>query len=126
MHTIDGDGVCASLYEYLWCKDEVNFSPHINVPDTVVYKYGQPVHWYFTGLDGMLKKKLRSNLTNVKIEDAFLKRKAQSMAHGSASSPSDIVAYYIYWEAGSGEGSDKKKKSGSSSSSSCSTDGACM
>jgi hypothetical protein len=125
MHTIDGDGVCASLYEYLWCKDEVNFSPHINVPDTVVYKYGQPVHWYFTGLDGMLKKKLRSNLTNVKIEDAFLKKKAQSMSHGSASSPSDIVAYYIYWEAGSGEGSDKKKKSGSSSSS-CSTDGACM
>lgn len=87
MYSLEGDGVCEHLYEFIWCKDEISFRPTINVPDTIVYKFGQPVSWYFTGVDGKVKKKFKTNIINVKIEEAFVK----------ASIGSDIVAYYISW-----------------------------
>ncbi|CAM9487807.1 unnamed protein product, partial [Discosporangium mesarthrocarpum] len=88
MYSLEGDGVCEHLYEFLWCKNELNFRPAINVPDTVVYKFGQPVNWYFTGVDGKVKKKLKTNIINSKIEEAFNK-KVQGL---------DVVAYYVSWE----------------------------
>ncbi|KAG5189969.1 hypothetical protein JKP88DRAFT_142705, partial [Tribonema minus] len=116
---IAGDGVCISLYEYLWCKDEISFSPQINVPDTVVYKYGQPVHWYFTAMDGTIKKKLRSNMTNAKIEESFLK-KAHAQAPKTSKSKhhpqdallegSDVVAYYISWETNGADAGNKSEQ----------------
>jgi hypothetical protein len=88
MHSLHGDGICEELYHHLWCKDEQDRSPSVRVPDTIVYKYGQPVHWYFTGQDGQLKKKLKNNVINAKIEDAFVNRAV-----------GDIVGYYISWDA---------------------------
>lgn len=87
MYSLEGDGVSEQLYEFIWCKDEVSFRPTINIPDTIVYKFGQPVSWYFTGVDGKVKKKFKTNIINAKIEEAFVK----------ASVGADVVAYYISW-----------------------------
>ena len=74
MQSIHGDGVCDHFFELLWSKDELGLGPSLNVPDTIVYRYGKPLHWYFTGVDGKLKKKTRQNLVNVRIEEAFTRR----------------------------------------------------
>lgn len=87
MYSLEGDGVCEHLYEFIWCKDELSFRPTINIADTIVYKFGQPVSWYFTGVDGKVKKKFKTNIINAKIEEAFVK----------ASVGADVVAYYISW-----------------------------
>lgn len=87
MYSLEGDGVCEHLYEFISCKDELSFRPTINIADTIVYKFGQPVSWYFTGVDGKVKKKFKTNIINAKIEEAFIK----------ASVGSDVVAYYISW-----------------------------
>jgi hypothetical protein len=43
--SLHGDGINDELYFLLWAKDDLNYGPHINLPDTVVYKFGQPVAW---------------------------------------------------------------------------------
>lgn len=91
MYSLGGDGVSEQLYEFIWCKDDMSFRPTINIPDTVVYKFGQPVSWYFTGVDGKVKKKFKTNIINTKIEEAFVK----------ASVGADVVAYYISWTSNS-------------------------
>ena len=48
--TLHGDGVSDAFFQFLWQKDELNFGPSINLPDTVIYKFGQPVQWFFSGL----------------------------------------------------------------------------
>lgn len=91
MYSLEGDGICEHLYEFTWCKDEVSFRPLLNIPDTVIYKFGQPVSWYFTGADGRVKKKLKTNIINAKIEQAFI----------TACVGCDIVGYYISWTSNS-------------------------
>jgi hypothetical protein len=73
LHSLSKDGVSEDLFKLLWAKDELNFGPSINVPDTIVYKYGSPVSWYFTASNGKIKKKLKQNLVSAKIEEAFNK-----------------------------------------------------
>ena len=90
MYSLEGDGVCDSLYEFIWCKDEMSFRPAINIPDTIIYKFGQPINWYFTGLDGTVKKKFKTNIINPKIEEAFAKPNTSF----------DVIAYYISWSNG--------------------------
>jgi hypothetical protein len=85
MQSIHGDGISDQFFELLWAKDELNFGPNISVPDTVIFRYGKPTQWYFSGLDGKLKKKNKQNLINVRIEEAFTRR-----AVGC-----DLVAFYI-------------------------------
>lgn len=96
MYSLEGDGVCEHLYEFVWCKDELSFRPTLNIPDTVVYKFGQPVSWFFTGVDGRVKKKLKTNIINAKIEEAFVK----------ANVGSDIIAYYVSWASDASKYSD--------------------
>ncbi len=67
------DGINEEFFNLLWAKDELNFGPSINIPDTIFFKYGQPVAWYFTSTQGRIKKKNRANLLNARIEEAFLK-----------------------------------------------------
>lgn len=40
----------------LWTKDELGQGPSIWVPDTVVYKFGQPTAWFFTGAESSVVK----------------------------------------------------------------------
>lgn len=69
--SIEIDGISEEFFNLLWMKDELNFGPSINIPDTVIFKYGQPVTWYFTASNGKIKKKNRNNLLNARIEDSF-------------------------------------------------------
>lgn len=85
-----------SLFFFLWCKDEQNFGPQINIPDTIVYMYCQPAYWYFTSKDtGKIMRKNRYNLTSKNIEKAFTKNRAKAGC--------DTVAYFISQGDGKGE-----------------------
>lgn len=79
------DGVSEELFRLLWSKDELNFGPSVNIPDTIVYKFGQPHTWYFTALSGRIKRKNRQNLLSEKIEEVFNKH---VMGY-------DVIAYFI-------------------------------
>ena len=79
------DGISEDLFRLLWTKDELNFAPSINIPDTIIYKYGQPVSWYFTALNGRVKKKNKHNLMSAKIEEVLNKHVLGY----------DVLAYFI-------------------------------
>jgi hypothetical protein len=68
-----GDGISEELFALLWSKDIGGQGALINIPDTVIYKFGQPAEWYFTSNKGRVKKKNRINLSPSRIEEAFLK-----------------------------------------------------
>lgn len=101
MNSIDsfplkGDGVVDSLFYFLWCKDEQNCGPQINIPETIVYMYCQPAYWYFTSSQsGKIMRKNRYNLTSKNIEKAFTKNRAAAGC--------DTVAYFISQGDGKGE-----------------------
>jgi hypothetical protein len=67
------DGISLDFFNLLWTKDELNFGPSVNIPDTVVFRFGKPVSWYFTAKNGKIKKKNRQNLMNARVEECFLK-----------------------------------------------------
>jgi hypothetical protein len=82
------DGLVENLYHLLWLTDDViDKKPFpFSIPDTVVYKYSQPLFWFFTSQNGLILKKEKVKLNREKIETEFLKNVG----------PSGIVAYYIY------------------------------
>lgn len=85
---LEGDGLIENLFYFLWSKDDFGAGPTIYIPHTVLYKFTHPSAWYFTSLkSGKIKKKSKANLNNVQIEREFTKKR----------SPTDIVAYYIYF-----------------------------
>ena len=71
--SLTNDGISDEFFELLWSKDELNFGPSINIPDTIVFRYGQPMTWYFTAHNGRIKKKNRANLISARIDEAFTK-----------------------------------------------------
>lgn len=85
LSTLVKDGISDELYKLLWAKDELNFGPSVNMPDTIIYKYGQPVTWYFTSVNGRIKKKNKQNLLSAKIEEVFNKHVLGY----------DVIAYFI-------------------------------
>ena len=72
-YNLTDDGASHEFFELLWTKDELNFGPSINIPDTIIFKSSQPTCWYFTARNGRIKKKNRQNLINARIEEAFTK-----------------------------------------------------
>ena len=73
LFTLTSDGISLEFFNLLWTKDELNFGPAINIPDTIVYKMGTPANWFFTSSNGKIKRKNRQNLMNARIEEAFTK-----------------------------------------------------
>jgi len=73
LFTLTSDGISLDFFNLLWTKDELNFGPSINIPDTIVFKMGTPSNWYFTASNGRVKRKNRQNLMNARIEEAFTK-----------------------------------------------------
>ncbi len=71
--SLDTDGINEEFFRLMWLKDELNFGPSLNIPDTIIVKYGQPTSWYFTAQNGKIKKKNRQNLMNARIEETFTK-----------------------------------------------------
>lgn len=70
---LDCDGVSGTFFDILWAKDELNFGPDVNVPDTIIFRSGQPSAWFFTAKNGKLKKKSRQNMVLAKVEQSFMK-----------------------------------------------------
>jgi len=115
--SLQGNGINFTLFHSLWnksshqnekakksTKDEAeNFRSHYNhdvirIPDTIIFQFGQPLHWYFTsenrGQPTILRKR-KQNLTVDKIEESFLakgKREGLSLAKEEGN---DIIAYFI-------------------------------
>ena len=90
-YLIEGDGLLDSFYYYLWLKasQDSGFRGFF-LPDTVIYKYQQARHWFFTSNERTIKKKSSKKLTAQYIEASFLKR----------ASKSGIVASFTYMNEG--------------------------
>ncbi|CAE7185113.1 unnamed protein product, partial [Symbiodinium necroappetens] len=83
---LEGDGVNRQLFELLWKRDLLSDqSVALRIPDTIVFKFNYPSVWYFTSLDGTLKRKHKSKLNDEYIFQQFLKRPPAC----------GIVAYYV-------------------------------
>lgn len=115
--SLHSDGINFSFFHFLWNKatqknknlknDSVSDNDHsskdkntgyIRIPDTIIFQFGQPLHWYFTsenrGQPTILRKR-KQNLTVDKIEEVFLsKAKREGLIVGEGGG-SDIVAYFI-------------------------------
>lgn len=90
---LEGDGVGHQLFELLWKRDSFSDSAlALRIPDTVIFKYSAPSVWYFTSVDGTIKRKSKAKTTREHIAEEFLKR----------ASPSGIAAYYVSSETGIG------------------------
>ena len=88
MLTGNEDGLVESLYHFLWLTDDMKgkLPFGFSIPDTILYKYQQPIFWFFSSKTGQILKKAKRKLNNEKISKEFLSKKG----------PSGIVAYYIY------------------------------
>mmetsp|Transcript_29919 Transcript_29919/g.54485 ORF Transcript_29919/g.54485 Transcript_29919/m.54485 type:complete len:790 (-) Transcript_29919:54-2423(-) len=83
---LEGDGLADRLFELLWRRDSLSdASLTLRIPDTVIYRYNAPSTWYFTALDGTIKRKTKAKVTREHIADEFLKKE----------NPSGIIAYYV-------------------------------
>merc|ERR1719440_366086 len=85
--SLEGDGVGDRLFELLWKRDLFSDSAlALRIPDTVIFRYSTPSVWYFTSVDGTIKKKTKAKVTAERIFEEFLKR----------TSPSGILGSYVY------------------------------
>jgi hypothetical protein len=113
---LQGDGIKFSFFHYLWMKNRGQLkefgtkkfqsiqkgnwkvkSTQIRLPDTVIFRLGQPLQWYFTSERGgqpSLLRKRKQNLNVEKIENVFIK-KARNVNKDWLDSNNDILAYFI-------------------------------
>jgi hypothetical protein len=87
-----GDGVTEALFHKLWERDDLNISPAIAIPDTIIVKHGRPHCWYFTAADGKIKRKTKKKLHWEQIEHVFV---TKSVGY-------DVVATFIQTSGQSG------------------------
>jgi hypothetical protein len=91
-HPLERDGIVEELYHYMWEKDHSREGEgmHAFIPDTLVFKNRVVTGWFFTSLGGrergIIKRKVKNNITNEAIEEAFLRKTPEEF---------DIVAVYI-------------------------------
>eukprot|EP00929_Paragymnodinium_shiwhaense_P061642 TRINITY_DN30808_c0_g1_i1.p1 TRINITY_DN30808_c0_g1~~TRINITY_DN30808_c0_g1_i1.p1 ORF type:complete len:866 (-),score=175.97 TRINITY_DN30808_c0_g1_i1:161-2758(-) len=92
---LDSDGVSSTLFQLLWTKDLLSESSlSVRIPDTVIFKYEAPLAWYFTSVDGHIKRKTKAKLTKEHIMQEFLKKP----------SASGIVACFVSTQASQASG----------------------
>ena len=73
--SLHGDGINPSLFRAIWTKSKNSaLCKDFYVADTIVFLLGQPIHWYFTGIDGSILRKRKQNLVIERIEESFLKK----------------------------------------------------
>jgi hypothetical protein len=91
-HPLERDGIVEELYHYMWEKDHSREGEgmHAFIPDTIVFKNRVVTGWFFTSLGGrergIIKRKVKANISNEAIEEAFLRKTPEEF---------DIVAVYI-------------------------------
>eukprot|EP00747_Dinoflagellata_sp_TGD_P211710 gnl/TRDRNA2_/TRDRNA2_84911_c0_seq1.p1 gnl/TRDRNA2_/TRDRNA2_84911_c0~~gnl/TRDRNA2_/TRDRNA2_84911_c0_seq1.p1 ORF type:complete len:828 (+),score=147.93 gnl/TRDRNA2_/TRDRNA2_84911_c0_seq1:79-2562(+) len=85
-HGLVGDGVATRLFELLWKRDLLSDTAlSLRIPDTVLYKYNAPSQWFFTSVDGTIKRKSKAKVTPEHIVQEFKKRESTSA----------ILAYFV-------------------------------
>jgi hypothetical protein len=105
MSNIEGDGIMELMYYLLWRKDSP-YKSHLNIsiPDTIIFKKGKPVRWYFTNSEGTVLQKKIENINFENIIAKFLK----------GSKPNEIVGYFIRMELERDNNLNKLMKQGTS------------
>lgn len=84
---LEGDGVCDKFFELLWKRDLFSDSAlALQIPDTVIFKFGAPSVWFFTSVDGTIKRKTKAKVNSETIFEDFTKK----------GSSSGIVGCYVY------------------------------
>jgi len=67
---LGSDGFVENIFHLLWTKEAMEKSEvPIYLPDTVVFKFKQPICWYFTSKNGKILKKSKRKLTIQTIEE---------------------------------------------------------
>lgn len=86
MSHIEGDGVIEDIYYLLWRKDSP-YKERLNIlmPDTIVFRKGRPMAWYFTSSEGVVLRKKQTSLVYEEILAKFTKKASEG----------DIIAYFI-------------------------------
>jgi len=111
--SLQGDGIRFAFFHYLWSKNRGEDKENVNrtngkgrgskssiqirLPDTVIFRLGQPLQWYFTSTRGgrtSILQKRKQNVNVEKIEEVFV-RKIRSTNKGRLDANNDIVAYFI-------------------------------
>lgn len=85
---INSDGVSEKIYHLLWQPTDISLktSCDLLIPDTVIFRNNFPVFWYFTNIEGKIKRKAQKNTTKENIFSSFVGKR-----HGSG-----VLAYFIY------------------------------
>eukprot|EP01065_Artemidia_motanka_P017788 TRINITY_DN2119_c0_g1_i1.p1 TRINITY_DN2119_c0_g1~~TRINITY_DN2119_c0_g1_i1.p1 ORF type:complete len:612 (+),score=150.88 TRINITY_DN2119_c0_g1_i1:66-1901(+) len=84
-----GEGILGTFFSILWHKGagrRMHQLWDIHIPDTIIYLYSKPLHWFFTSRSGEIKKKSRGRLNSKYIEEHF---------KVNGTSVSDIKAMYL-------------------------------
>eukprot|EP00736_Rhodelphis_marinus_P003818 Rmarinus@m.11220 len=88
---IEGDGCIDKLYHLLWVKQKSREPLSIVLPDTVIFKFGQPSGWFFTGANGEIMRKKRCNVNRDNILRTFGDRRKYQ---GVGDCP--VIAFHMY------------------------------
>ena len=85
---VDEDDLCEIIYHMLWNKDVFYPSSALPVfiPDTVMFRSGTPIAWYFSDSEGIIRRKKEQKLNIQQVSETFLRKQSK---YG-------IVAYYIH------------------------------
>lgn len=49
----------------------------VNLPQTVIFSWGSPTYWYFTGSDGVIRRMAKNRINNERVSKEFQKRKEE-------------------------------------------------
>ena len=121
--SLRGDGISFAFFHHLWNRNKgldkkenaetTNSNVLENVirlPDTVIFRLGQPLQWYFTsqrgGVVNILKKR-KQNINVEKIEETFL-RKTRCKSDKESFPTQKIIAYFIASPDGSNTNTTKE------------------
>lgn len=109
--SLQGDGIHPDFFHHLWLQNrndedkndsdrfrlgETSSRCCIRIPDTVTFRLGQPLQWYFINERNQrisILKKRKKNLSVEKIEQVFLRKARASV--GEHLTEHDIVAYFV-------------------------------
>eukprot|EP01063_Lacrimia_lanifica_P020761 TRINITY_DN28057_c0_g1_i1.p1 TRINITY_DN28057_c0_g1~~TRINITY_DN28057_c0_g1_i1.p1 ORF type:complete len:662 (+),score=143.58 TRINITY_DN28057_c0_g1_i1:100-2085(+) len=100
---LHSEGILSTFFSILWYRGSGKRHHQltgINVPDTVIYLYSKPLHWFFSSKKGEVRKKSRGRLNSKHIEE-------QLMKHGG--SVSGAKGCYLLYPSDDPQGRRKKR-----------------
>lgn len=83
---LEGDGLCELFYNLLWTKETVYEDAFTCfLPDTVVFKNGNIIAWYFSDEKGNILRKKEANLEIENVRQVFYRKRSKY----------DVIALYL-------------------------------